>query len=158
MNAHQEAEFLFLRKWCVAVIDAIYSHNTTHTELINLRKQAFEEETKAKYLEQATPGTYLKGLRQAYNEINAIALNAPDQLLKELNNTLFTEFGKDLSTCSSDMSSGVEQIINRGKIINDEEFGLIEQKVSDISQIDANSSKIQTLNKLLATYYLLNRE
>ncbi|PTS95185.1 hypothetical protein DBR11_21735 [Pedobacter sp. HMWF019] len=154
MNEKQEAESLFLRKWCLTIIDFIYSDKVIQTDLIELRKQAFSEETKTRYLEQTTPGIYLKGLRQAYNDINDMALNAPNQILEKLNNSLFAQFGKDLSTDSQNISSRLEEIVDRGKIINDEEFRVVEQKVSDISQIDAQSQQIIILNNLLATYYM----
>ena len=86
-----------------------------------------------------------------------MALNAPNQLLEKLNNTLFTQFGQDLSTYSQNNSSRLEEIVKRGKIINDEEFRFVEQKVSDICQIDAQSQQVIILNNLLAAYYILKR-
>lgn len=157
MNEKQEAETLFIRKWCLTILDFIYSDNVIHTDVIELRKQAFDEKTKTRYLEQTTPGIYLKGLRQAFNDINDMALNAPNQLLEKLNNTLFTQFGQDLSTYSQNNSSRLEEIVKRGKIINDEEFRFVEQKVSDICQIDAQSQQVIILNNLLAAYYILKR-
>jgi hypothetical protein len=157
LNEKQEAESLFIRKWCMAIIDFLYSDNVIDTHLIELRKQAFNEETKTRYLEKTSPGIYLKGLRQAYNDINDMAVNAPNQILEKLNKMLFTQFGRDLSTYSKNISTRLEEIVARGGIINDEEFRVVEQRVSDISQIDAQSQHVIILNNLLAAYYVSKR-
>jgi hypothetical protein len=60
LNEKQEAESLFIRKWCLTIIDFLYSDNVIDTHLIELRKKAFDEETKTRYLEKTSPGIYLK--------------------------------------------------------------------------------------------------
>lgn len=157
LNEKQEEEFLFIRRWCLTIIDFLYSNEINDSHLIELRKQAFDEETKTRFLEKTSPGIYLKGLRQAYNDVNDMALHAPNHILRELNNMLYLQFGRDLSIYSKNISSQLEEILKRGKIINDDEFRLVEQVVSDISQIDDQSEQAIIYNDLLTAYYISKR-
>jgi hypothetical protein len=157
LNEKQEAESIFITKWCLTIIDFIYSNNSVNPHLIKLRKQAFSDETKTKYLEQTSPGIYLKGIRQAYSDVNEMAKDAPKQILEELNKILRNKFGKDLSTYSQDISSRIEEILKRGKIIDDDEFKIVEEKVSELCQIDPQLLEVTTFNNLLSVYHELRR-
>lgn len=152
LNAEQELESLIIKEWCVTIINFIYSKHKTNSQLYETYKETFSEITKIKYLEKTSPSIYMRSIKQAYNDVNewAYGLSANDK--EELNNELQNKFGKDLNTNSRNISKQISIIIKKGKINNDDEFRMINERVNEICRTDSKSIEIDKLNKLLLTY------
>ncbi len=155
LTEKQEAESLFIREWCLTIIDFVYLPITKDlSALIEMRKEALGEEMKKAYLEKVTPSIYMKGLKEAFNDLNGTARDLPPKLLEELNKILRDKFGKDISTYSLSDMKQIVKITNRRKIVNEDEFRLINERVNELCEMDSESSELEVLNGLLSMYEL----
>ncbi len=152
LNAEQEIESLWIREWCLTIIDFIYSKDKTNANFYETYKETFSENTKHRYLEKLNPSTYIKGLKQAYNDMNEWAYGLSITDVEELNKILQDKFAKDLNTNSHNIPKQISKIIKRGKINNDDEFRMINEKVNEICQTSPKSSELDKLNQLLLKY------
>ncbi len=149
---NQETEYLFLTTWCLNVLDYIYNNYPIDQALKDLHRQAFSAETKNKYLDQVSPSLYLKGLRQAFRDTNEMAKDMPSHQLNELNKILKDKFGKDLNDDFRNNLTRIKSVLKRGKIVNDEEYEIIERRVDELCQTNNASTEIKSLNGLLINY------
>lgn len=92
---------------------------------------------------------YQQGLR----DMNEMAKSLKSSEYQELNKILFEKYGKTLMDFDSKKDKKIESIIKKGKISSDEEYELIENKVSELSQEKDKVREIEMLNKLLIDYY-----
>jgi hypothetical protein len=152
ISKEQELESAFIRDWAITIIDLVYLKYQENKEFIELAKEAFSKQTKMQYLQKVSPGVYLKGLRQAFNDINEMVKDIPKDLLDELNALLREKFGKDLRTYSKKRLKQIGSVLRRGKILDEDEFRLIEERVSELCQLEPQASDITGLNNLLSTY------
>lgn len=149
LNEKQEKGILFIKEWCFTIVNFIYSKsNNTDSFITEMHKEIFSEETKQKYLKETSAAIYIKGVREVYNDTNEWAKGLLQNDLEELNRILLKKFGKDLSI----HFQKIYKITKRGKIINDDEFRLINEKVDELCQTEPESQEIGKLNKLLLVY------
>lgn len=152
----QENEFLFIKEWCTVILDYIGKRHHINSELIEIYKQAFGDETRSKYLIQFKPSLFMRGLKQAFNDTNEWASELNESDVNELNLLLKNQFGKDLSFYSKEKFRKINQIMKRGKISSDEEFRMINERVNEICQSEHNKSELEKLNDLLLKYETKN--
>lgn len=153
LNEKQQAEAAFICQWCLSIIEFIYPPEGQFAEMTAQFKAVFSKETELRYLEKTTPGIYIKGMRMAFRDLNEMAQETPADILTRINQTLRNKFGKDLTTYARSTQAQVKKIIKRGKITTDEEYQLLETRVSDLCQMDPRPDGIDVLNELLGKYY-----
>lgn len=152
LNTQQESELFEIREWCHSIIDFFCSIDEKNITLYENFKEALSDENKNNFLQKVSPSVFIKGLRQAKNDINEWASYLPKSDLESLNEMLRIKFGKDLHTHSKDISKQISTVLKRGKINNDDEFRLIEEKVGELCESESELSEIDMFNKLLLAY------
>ncbi len=152
LSEKQEIEATFIKDWCTAVIDFIYSKYNEQASFGEMFKDAFSEETKQRYLKELNPSIYLKGLRMAFNDTNEMAMGAPQSIQEELNKLLRKKFGKDLMTYSKKIQKKIAQIKEAGKISNEDEYRLIMSYIDSIYNDESKREELELLNNLLLSW------
>lgn len=95
----------------------------------------------------------LQGFREGYHDISEMASMLPFDDFMELNKILVEKFGKGLDEINNKTMRLINRVIKRGKIINDEEYRILEDQINKLSQSKSQQSEIEIINKLLTDYY-----
>jgi hypothetical protein len=148
----QENDLIFIREWCNVIIDFISALHNDGAEFLEIYKQSFSNETKEKYLKEFKPSVFMRGVKQAFYDTNEWASELRSADVKELNTILKSRFGKDLNFYSKERYKKINQIIKKGRISNDEEFRMIDERANEICQSEEKKSELEKLNQLLLMY------
>ena len=165
LNTEQEGEVLFIKNWSLTIIDFIsFKSNLADSPIFEMYKDTFSEETMQRLLSQVSSARYMKGLKQAFNDINQLAnewayewASGPAKDLRkiellELNKILLAKFGRTLVDEDKETEGHIKRIIKRGKINNEEEYRIILAKVDEIYADKSKVDLVQSLNDLLLKY------
>ena len=158
LTEKQEAEALFIKNWGLTIIDFISSKsNAADHSFFEMYKDAFSEETMQRLLNQVSGARYMRGLKQAFNDINQLANEWTNEWtnstrendlrksqLSELNKILLAKFGRTLVDEDKETEGRIEKIIKRGKINSEEEYRIILTKVDEIY---ADKSKVDEIGR-----------
>jgi len=144
----KQKELRFMKDWCIVIYDYLNIHKSTNENFY----QSFTA-----IIQKAFDQHDLRGMRMVFNDTNEMARGLPETQLLELNRILEAKFGRSLTDEEKEMKKQINKIVKRGKINNDDEFRLLEQSVSELSQEQSYSSEIETLNRLLAGYHQRSR-
>ena len=136
----------YIKDWCITVINFKLEMNETPTEvkklyepLINGLISNFNSKDK----------NIQRGFKEAYKSLQEEVGYWPDKMKADLNNILYSKFGENIE---QDKDKEIKKIIKRGKINNDDEFRMIDEKVNKICQIGSKLSELEKLNHLLLMY------
>jgi hypothetical protein len=136
----------YIKDWCITVIYFKLEMNETPTEvkklyepLINGLISNFNSKDK----------NIQRGFKEAYKSLQEEVDYWPDKMKTDLNNILYSKFGENIK---QDKDNEIKKILKRGKINNDDEFRMIDEKVNEICQISSKLSELEKLNHLLLMY------
>lgn len=138
-------EMEFIKNWIITVMDFLEKKIPEFHKFSEVMKSTFD-----KYPNQNSK-KMLQGYRESYRDINEMAKNLSLIDYNELDKILIERFGKGLNDVNN--TKILEKIIKRGKIISDDEFRLIDEKVNELCQTEPQSSEVDMLNKLLLVYH-----
>lgn len=152
LSKKQETEAVFIKDWCLTIIDFIHSKFKVEKNYIEMYKKTFAEEMKQHYLKKASSSIYVKSLRMAFNDINEMATGLPPIIQEELNKTLRKKFGNDLNYYSATLHRKIREIIKRGRIRNPDEFRLLKDRAEGILKEEELQTEVQEINRILLKY------
>ena len=93
----------------------------------------------------------LKGLRMIYRDTSEMMRGLSSQDRKELDKMLLQRFGRGLVKSKRDLQKDAEQILNRGKINEAEEYRILDTWRTMISQDPSMAGEVRRVDILLAT-------
>lgn len=139
-------ELEYIKDWCITVINFKLEINETPREVKKLYEPLKNDlisnfNSKDKNIQ--------RGLREAYKSLQEEVGYWPINMKNALNHILYSKFGE---TIIQDKDKEIKKVLKRGKINNDDEFRIIDEKVNEICQIDSKSSELEKLNYLLLMY------
>lgn len=142
-------EMEYIKDWCIVVIDFKLGINETLLDLKEIYEPLKKDLTnnfnsKNKNIQ--------KGFKETYKNLKEEVGYWPDKMKANLDIMLYSKFGEKISLINQEKDKEIKKIIKRGKINNDDEFGLIDEKVNDICQKNNNSEELDKLNHLLLKY------
>lgn len=149
----KESEYLnemeYIKDWCIAVIDFKLSMNETHSEVKKLY-----EPLKKGLLENfnSKNKNIQKGFKETYRNLKEEIGYWSETMKADLNIILISKFGETVNQINNANEKEIKNIILRGKINNDDEFRMIDEKVNNICQTMSNSDELDKLNHLLLKY------
>jgi len=140
-------EIEFIKNWCITIMDFVSQKDPLFAKIVNSSKDGFRN----------TPTIInkkiLSGYQQGFRDINEMAKALKPSEYKELNDILLQKHHKTLFDFDTKKEKKIESVIKKGKISNNEEYALVENKVSELSQEKGKDKEIDILNKLLIDYY-----
>ena len=143
------SEMEYIKDWCITVIDFQLEINETVNDL----KEQYESlklfltnnfNSKNKNIQ--------RGFKEMYRDFNEEVGYWPDNMKGNLNDILYSKFGETISRIHKEKEKEIKKIIKKGKINNDDEFRMIDEKINEICQTNANSLELNKLNHLLLMY------
>jgi hypothetical protein len=140
-------EIVSIREWCFEVQKFIYSKMQPPVSMNSSITQASFFSLPKKINSQV-----LRGFREAKRDMCNWASDLRQNEQIELDKILTEKFGEGLFVNQSKQKSLINKIIKSGTIKDDEQYRLIEETVSVLSQTEPDSEKIKTMNELLIEY------
>lgn len=142
-------EMEYIKDWCITVIDFKLGMNETVNEVKEIYEPLKKDLTnnfnsKNKNIQ--------RGFKETYRNLKEEVGYWPDKMKANLDNILYSKFGETISQIDQEKEKEIIKIIKRGKINNDDEFRMIDEKVNEICQKNTNSSELDKLNHLLLKY------
>lgn len=137
-------EFEKIKHWYITILD--------YVALKIPELKSFAESTKENILSKYNNYSHdiYRGLVQSRKDINDLTESLNNLEYIELNNILRERFGENLDDYKAELV--IKKVIQRGRIKSDEEFKLLEERMSDLSQIESSLVEIEKINKLLLAY------
>jgi polyhydroxyalkanoate synthesis regulator phasin len=142
-------EMEYIKEWCITVIDFKLKLKDIDPEMIKIYSPIIDTLTN-NY--PTNDKKHQKGLKGFYNSIKEEISFWPDNIKMDLNEILFSKFGENINQYDKQVRMIIKKILKRGKINDEDEFRLVNDKVNEICQIDSESSEIGELNRLLLAY------
>lgn len=134
-----------IKKWNITVMEFLAKKNPSLKGFCELVKKKFDE-----YPVQNNK-KMLQGYRESYKDINEMTKSIPVTDFNELDKELLSKFGKGLRDMDNDML--LVKIIERGRIISELEYVLVDEKVNTLCQTDSQSPDIEMFNDLLLDFH-----
>ena len=135
----QKKELEQIQNWCLTILDFMIKKHGKALPFDMFKKVILKE-----YKEQN-----LKGLRQVIKDVNEWSKGMSNSYVEELNVLLKDKFGKNLEAYDKDNLREINKILKRGFIKNEEEFGLLERRVDELSTSQTGHKDINQINQLL---------
>lgn len=139
-------EMEFIRDWCLVILDFLKEKDANFKEFAEITKNTFLNNSIVNNKKM------LIGYRQGFRDINEMTQALSENNFQELNQILAKKFGKTILDFDTKKEKKISSIIKRRKISSDEEYELIENKVSELSQEEGKDKEIELMNKLLIDY------
>jgi len=139
-NQNREEELLFIKDWCLTIVE--YLDSISGTNYIHIFRRGITKGYEEKNL---------RGMRLALKDSTQMALDMNSQNIDKLNILLKEKFGKDLYDQSGKTQKEINKIIKRGKILNSDEFRLLKEKIEEIYS-EVQPEELEKLNNLLLEY------
>lgn len=139
----------FIRQWCIAILQFMADE---YDEQESFQGRSYKQY----YMMQMDvfinpPHLVLSGFKQAYNDINQLALREAKEL-KKLNAVLQEKFGCSLIDETALIEKTIKKIVKRGRISNDTEYDLVKSFIDDrINDGNADEELLEKLDALLFT-------
>lgn len=142
-------EMEYIKDWCIAVIDFKLGMSETHIEVKKLY-EPFKKDLTNNF--NSKNKNIQRGFKETYRNLKEEIGYWPEKMKADLNIVLNSKFGETISQINQEKEKDIKKVILRGKINNDDEFRMIDEKVNEICQTDTDSSELDKLNHLLLMY------
>lgn len=133
----------FMGNWCIAILE--YMKNSVPNDPAGFFSGSIDT------INKAVESNNFQGIKMVYNDTNEMARGLSSMQLEELNKILSQKFGRSLIDEENGIQKKIDQIIERGKMVSDEEFYLVTSYFDELIIAD-NKTKIEKLNKILFEY------
>ena len=140
-------EMEYIKDWCITVIDYILEMKDISFE-VKAINQSLKNGLVSNF--NSSNKNVQKGIKDRYRIMKEEVSYWPDNMKANLDNILYSKFGETISQIEKEKE--IIKIIKRGKINNDDEFKMIDEKVNEICQTSPKSSELDKLNHLLLKY------
>jgi len=135
-------EFEYIKSWCLLIVK--YLAEKSPNALMDEFKNSITNLTDTK--------KSLKQLKILKRDLTEWARGLSKDDFQELNNLLYDTFKDNLEDSSNISITEVNDILQRGKIKNDDEFRLLIARIDEIYANESNRAELEIINKLLAEY------
>ncbi|SMC74845.1 hypothetical protein [Pedobacter africanus] len=146
----QKEEYLveleFIKSWNTTVLDFMSTKIPELKDFSEITKQSLSS-----YSGKVNKNVLL-GFRSSYRDINEMAKNLSPLDYEELNKLLLAKFHLDFTDIDQRINSKIASVVLLGRIDNEEEYKMIEDKVNELCQNKEKNPTIDALNTLLLSY------
>lgn len=152
LTEYKQKELEFMKDWNVFIYNYLYNDFLNKADDVLKKKYGVFFQTQLNAIIKAFQRNDYRGMKMMYRDTNEMAMDMPNEQLLELNKMLQERFGHSLQDEEKKVIHTIDKIVKRGKIINDEEYSIVETTVAELCQTQPDSIKIDILNKLLVAY------
>lgn len=142
MKKDYSDKITLLQRKCLTILDFMFDRVPTFEKYYLPLKE---------YLQTDIGNTkrVLNTVKDSFRELKIISEDLPPNDRGDLYNLLQTTYGEGWE--DSDIKE-IEKIIARGKIVNDDEFRLLDNYVDQLCQTSEDNDVIEVINSLLLSY------
>ena len=142
MKKDYSVKITLLQRKCLTILNFIFERDPVFEKYFLPMKE---------YLQTDIGNTkrVLNTVKDSFRELKIISEDLPPNDRGDLYNLLQTTYGEGWEDSDN---KEIEKIIARGKIVNDDEFRLLDNYVDQLCQTSEDNDAIEVINSLLLSY------